>query len=394
MKFKNLLVNIFVTVCIVSAIYDTLSDSKAVHATMMWVGIAGVATSAVGAGASIYSARQSRKDSQRALDLQSGMSSSAYNNQKQWMDYFKEAIGAFSGQATALANESKTEVGGSYRRGNKYINAIPEVMDLMGGSEKLSRQDFDFRTGLKRENLDFVLGDNEKALRDAQTLNTNIAALNSSDFEGKFSDIVKSSMFGLKADTLGDPLGTFSNLSARNLYDFSQQGLSSALAINDFFSREGTVDPISPLQTAFDLRNIAEREANMRVQNEQWRASSIGQINSNLTSALGTALGAQGQLAQMGIGLESNNLANMSNLSNANLVSAQAQRQSYIDAIGMISSGFGQAAGLTMQAQSVNSQTRLNNQMITQMMNQGTNNRYGSEARTVSMRPTGVPSAY
>ncbi len=354
---------------------------------MVWIGIGSVT---LGAGATLYTGAQNRKDSKAALAAQNAQANQSFNMQKGWLDYFKEAIGAFSEQAFALAGESKDEIKGSYKNSKKYIDAIPEVKQLMDDAQMLSRQDFDFRTGIKRENLDFILGDNTEALRDAQTLNTNIAALNSADFEGRFSDIVKSSMFGLKADTLGDPLGTFSNLSARNLYDFSQQGLSNALAINDFFSKEGTVDPISPLQTAFDLRTVAEREAGMQIQNEQWRANSIAQVNSGLMGALGGALGAQGNAAQMGIGLESNNLANLSTLSNASLVSQQAQRQSYLDAIGMITSGIGQAYALQTQRTAVNNQTQLNNTLISQMTNQGTMNRYGSATR--SLDPYSVPS--
>ena len=125
-------------------------------------------------------------------------------------------------------------------------------------------------------------------------------------------------------------------------------------------------------------------------QNEQWRANSIAQVNSGLMGALGGALGAQGNAAQMGIGLESNNLANLSTLSNASLVSQQAQRQSYLDAIGMITSGIGQAYGLQTQRLAVNNQTRLNNNLINQMTTQGTMSRYGSA--TPRLDPYSMPS--
>jgi hypothetical protein len=344
--------------------------------SMIWVGIAGTV---VGAGTSLYASNQNAKNSRNALAQQQAQANQSYGLQKDWLDYFKEAIGAFSEQAFALAGESKDEIKGSYGRSNNIINEIPEVSELMDEGKNLSRQDFDFRTGIKRENLDFILGDNQDTLRDAQTINTDIGALDSANFQGRFSDIVRSSMFGLKADTVGDPYGTFANLSARNLYDFSQQGLSNALAINDFFSREGTVDPISPLQTAFDLRTVAEREASMKVQNEQWRANSISQVNSGLMGALGGALGATGNVAQMGIGLESNNLANLSAISNAGLISQQNQNQGYVQAVGQIVSGLGQAYGLQTQRLAVNNQIdQANNLMSQYQTTQSNAGRYGS----------------
>jgi hypothetical protein len=365
----------------------------------------GISATVLGAGATVASGISNSRNSKKALAAQKTQAGQAYGLQKSWMDYFREAIGAFSEQAFELAGESKQEVKDSWRRnigtintfnqrGNRIINDIPEITELMDEAEGLSRRDFDFRTGLKRENLDFILGDNQQALRDSQTLNTNISSLNSADFQGRFSDIVRSSMFGLKASTIGDPYGTFSNLSARNLYDFAQQGLSNSLAINDFFSREGTVDPISPLQTSFDLRNVAEREAGMRigveqftasskVQNEQWRANSIGNINSGLIGGLGQALGATGNAAQMGIGLESNNLANMSNISNAGLMADQARMQSYINAAGMLTSGIGQAYGLQTQRMAVDNQNQLNNALINQYTNQAASSRYGQPVRNV-----------
>jgi hypothetical protein len=356
--------------------------------SMIYVGIASVA---VGAGTSLYSSRQSSKASKSALAQQTNQANQAFAAQQNWMDYFKEAIAAFSEQAFALAGESKDEVRGSSARARNYINAIPEVTELIDQGQELSRKDFDFRTGIKRENLDFIVGDNMETLRDAQTSNTNIANLNSADFQGKFSDIVRSSMFGLKANTIGDPYGTFSNLSARNLYDFSQQGLSNALALNDFFSREGTVDPVSPLATAFDLRTVAEREASMQVQNEQWRANSIAQVNSGLMGALGGALGAQGNVAQMGIGLESNNLANLSTLSNAGLVAQQSQMQGYVNAAGQITSGLMQAYGLSTQRAAVNNANQFNNAMIAQYSNNANTARYSAgSGNPASMRPSGI----
>lgn len=329
--------------------------------SMMYIGVASVA---IGAGAQVYGASQNRRASNAALSAQERQAQLAHQAQMAQLDYFKEAIAAFQEQAFALAGESKKETNIAYRRSRNIIDAIPEVSELMAEGKELSREDFDFRTGIKRENLDFILGDTEEDLRAAQKLNTSIAALDSADFQGRFGDIVKSSMFGLKADTVGDPYGTFSNLSAQNLWNFSREGLNASLQINDFFSREGTVDPISPLQTAFDLRTVAEREATMDIQNEQWRANSIAQINSGLVGALGGAVGAQSGAAQMGIGISQDQLNTFGNISNANLISQQRERDSWIQALGTLTSGIGQIYGLQTQRVAVNNQTALNNDFI------------------------------
>ncbi len=368
--------------------------------SMMWIGIAGVATSAIGTGASLINANSQKNASDLALAQQQKQSGQTFQlqqraieDQSKWLDYFKEAIAAFSGQAFEIADASKREVGSASRRSEGIINKIPEIVNLIDTSEELSRKDFDFRTKLKRENLDFVVGDNMEGLRDAQTSNTNIANLNSADFQGKFSDIVRSTMFGLKANTIGDPYGTLSNLSARNLYDFSQQGLSNALALNDFFSKEGTVDPVSPLATAFDLRTVAEREASMEIQNQQWRANSIAQVNSGLMGSLGQALGAQGNLSQMGIGVSnnmigllSNNLQNQASISNAGLIAQQTRNNAYVDAIGQMASTAGQAYGLGTQRMAVNNQTQFNNALIAQYSNNANTTRYSSDAGNISGR--------
>ncbi len=323
-----------------------------------------VTIAAIGTGYSIYSGVQGAKASKAALAQQQGQVDGSYAIQRDQLDFFREAIAAFQEQAMALAGESKGEVKRAYGKSTEYIDQIPEVSDLMKPAQDLSRQDFDFRTGIKRENLAFILGDNEKSLRDAQTINTDLAAMDTANFQNKFGAIVRSSMFDLKANTVGDPFGTFANVSARNMYDFAQQGLSNSLAINDFFSREGTVDPVSPLQTAFDLRTVAEKEAAMRIDNERYRASTIADINSGLTGALGSALGASGQSAQMGIGLEQGYLSDAINISNAGLVAQQNQNAAILQGIGQLGTAIGGYQQTRMQQQALNSQTALNNQLI------------------------------
>lgn len=325
-----------------------------------------VTIAAVGTGYSIYSSSQQAKAGKKALAQQGDQANLSYGLQQDQLNFFKEAIAAFQEQAMALAGESKGEVKRAYNKSVSYIDAIPEIKDLMPDAEALSREDFDFRTGIKRENLAFILGDNEKSLRDAQTINTDLAALDSANLQNRFGQIVRSQMFDLKASTVGDPLGTFANLSARNLYDFSQQGLSSALAINDFFAKNGTVDPISPLQTSFDLRQVAEKEAALRIDNERYRATTIANINSGLTGALGNALGASSRSSTMGIGIEQDYLSNLFGLSNTSLVNQQNQQNQILSAIGTLGTAIGGYQQTKIQQAALNSQAALNNQLIAQ----------------------------
>lgn len=325
--------------------------------------IAGV-VSVAGTAYGVYSSNQSAKRSRQALDAQGRMVDDSYGIQQEYLDFFKEAIGAFQEQAYALAGESKGEVKRAYNKSIKIIDAIPEVSDLMPEAEKLSRQDFDFRTGIKRENLAFILGDTEKDLRDSQAINTGLAALDSSNFQNRFNSIIKSNLLDLKANTVGDPVGTFANLSAQNLYNFSNQGLSNSLAINDFFAKNGTVDPISPLQTSFDLRTIAEREAAMRVDNERYRANTIADINQGLMSALGQSLGASKSYAGMGIGMEQNRLSDLIGLSNSSLVAQQTRDNQILSAIGGLANTLGRYQSIRTQNNLVDSQIALNNELI------------------------------
>lgn len=120
----------------------------------------------------------------------------------------------------------------------------------------LERLGFDFRTGLQRENLDFILGDTERDIRSAQQ---DFAAIASGDFSS-IEDAVSSRLLGVQANNRASPTGTVFNVAARDELAFRQTGLSGALGISDFFSREGTVDPPNPIPTTFALAEFADRE--------------------------------------------------------------------------------------------------------------------------------------
>lgn len=219
--------------------------------------------------------------------------------QEEWLNYLKQALESYGANSTSI-------VGDTYSRVSDIISSLPSVSSLMGEAKSLSLEDFAFRDQIQKDNFNFVTGNTLSDLRSAQSLNASLAALDPKSFQGKMGDILKSNLYGLKALTVGEASGTFANLSAANLYSMSQQGLSNYLQISDFFAREGTVDPISPLQTAFDLQNVEMNEAQLGINNEQWRGN-------NLLNVEATKAGMSGNIATVGLQYGTNNNNTLAN---------------------------------------------------------------------------------
>lgn len=361
---------------------------------MSWGLVVTAVVGAVSTAVSVSSAKKNAKRQKAALDRQNALASDSNDLQQEQLQYFREAIEAFNEQAFALADESKGEIKRTYRKSIDIIDKIPDVKELLGEGKELSREDFEYRTGIKRENLDFILGETQDELRQSQQINASLAGLDDSEFTGRFSKIIRSNLAETRANTLSSPFGTFANLSAQNLYNFSNQGLSNFLSINDFFSREGTVDPISPLTTAFDLRQTAEREAAMRIDNERYRSSSIADINASLTGALGSSLEATGDYTKQSIAVEQGFLENLINLSNARL-QVDANKDAQINkAVADYASLLSQSMSAYSNASAQRDQASLNNSMI-QSYTSGSSRYYSPTPteRTVSQRPAGFPQA-
>ena len=289
----------------------------------------------VGSAIQGIGAYSSKKNTEDALNSQYGLLESQRAAQEGYLGSIGEALAGFSEEGSAIAEETFALI-------NDIISKIPSVKSLFTDAVDLSRQDFDYRTGIQRENLGFILGDTQNQLRDIQSLNASVAQLNPEGLNNRIQDVIRSSMYGLKSITLGEPSGSFANLSAKNIYDFSNQALSNYLAINDFFAREGTVDPISPLETAFELRQAEENIAGLYIDNAKMRSDALLGINQ---SVLGGSL----DMAKLGIGIEQQYGSDLINLSNAGIINDSNAQAGYSSAIGTLISGLGSYYGLSMK---------------------------------------------
>jgi hypothetical protein len=224
--------------------------------------------------------------------------------QEEYMAFLMGALEEYGQNAPGIASNTYDKIGSVINNIN-----IPGVSDFMSEAKTLSLDDFNFRDKIQKQNFDFITGGTQPELRDSQNLNASLAALDPSAFEGKMGEVLRSDLYGLKAITVGEPTGTFANLSAQNLRNFSNEGLSNYLAISDFFSREGTVDPISPLQTSFDLQQIKSKEifdiAGLKIGNEQ-------ALGNNLLNIEATRAGMAGNVAQIGMQYGTNAINNLS----------------------------------------------------------------------------------
>ena len=305
--------------------------------------IAGIATVA-SAGYGIYSANKNSSAAQQQIGQQTQISQDQYDAnlalQEEWISYLKDALKSYGENSTGIVEDA-------YSRVSNIISNIPSVSDLMGEAESLSLKDFEFRDKIQKDNLNFITGNTLGDLRSAQSLNASLAAMDPNAFQGKMGDVLKSNLYGLKALTVGEPSGSFANLSAQNLYSMSQQGLSNYLQISDFFSREGTVDPISPLQTAFDLQSSEFRVAELGINNEQWRGN-------NLLNVEATKAGMSGNIATIGLqyGTSNNNTLadNLIGTSNATIANNSATTAAITQSLGTMISGLtGMGATSTSQ---------------------------------------------
>lgn len=310
---------------------------------MSMAAIAGIATVA-SAGYGIYSANKNSSAAQQQIGQQTQISQDQYDAnlalQEEWISYLKDALKSYGENSTGIVEDA-------YSRVSNIISNIPSVSDLMGEAESLSLKDFEFRDKIQKDNLNFITGNTLGDLRSAQSLNASLAAMDPNAFQGKMGDVLKSNLYGLKALTVGEPSGSFANLSAQNLYSMSQQGLSNYLQISDFFSREGTVDPISPLQTAFDLQSSEFRVAELGINNEQWRGN-------NLLNVEATKAGMSGNIATIGLqyGTSNNNTLadNLIGTSNATIANNSATTAAITQSLGTMISGLtGMGATSTSQ---------------------------------------------
>lgn len=321
-------------------------------------------SSILGAGASIYAGNKAANATIAAGQQQSQFANTAYGQNQDILAGLSDQLAGASSDISSYLDSAKGSISGAYANAKNIIANIPSVSAEYPTAEALSLQDFNFRDAIQKNNLKFALGRSGQDLRGAQDMNSALANLDSSSFNGKVNDILNSSFSDLKAMTVGEPTGSFANLSTKNLYNFSNQALSNSLQLDDFFKKNGTVDPISPLQTSFQLQQVDQSIAGLGIQNEQWQGQNLANVN---LAGVGATQGLFQDASQIaGMGISSNNtLAQLLSSAAGSTALGQAQAaQSIVPAIGMLSQGITASAGLGLTAQSLSQQGLYQNAMI------------------------------
>lgn len=193
------------------------------------------------------------------------------------------------------------------KKSMKFINAVPliaqfedlpfmrskGVSEFIGEGNYISDNAYGKMTDQKRSGLKYALGGADDALRNAQM---DFAKLASGDTSA-FNQEVKASAFGAIAESAGMPLGTFANTSAKNMLNLRQVGTENALGISDFFAKQGTVDPVNPIDSIFGLAKFE--------QSENAREEGLMKFNRDLDfNRLQANLGADLQKAGMKVDVE------------------------------------------------------------------------------------------
>lgn len=352
-------------------------------------------SSILGGASQLFGASSAADAAKQAAEEQTKLAGQNYDLQQQYTDYLKSVLGDTQESDQALLDESKDYITTAYNNINSIISNIPGVSDLYPEAEKLSQQDFDFRTLLKRQNLDFTLGEPSATskLRSAQDLNARLANLDESAFTGPFNKIISSSLLGLKAQTVGEPAGSFSNLSAKNLNAFSQQGLSNYLAINDFFSKNGTVDPISPLTTSFQLEGVAQDLAKLNINNEQWQAGALTGVNQLGIQTNQSLFGDASQVTGLESSATNQYYNTLAQLSGSSALASAQQANSIPLALGSITQGLSSSYGLSTQQQSLANQNLYYQTLLSRLGNQFAPTQTFSSPTSYNYTPSGGYSA-
>lgn len=258
-----------------------------------------------------------------------GASQSAKAQQQAAADIIGD-VGVFEDRSFGLIGESRGKVEG--RLGDvQFIEPFdpipftrstpPDDPRFIEGGTKLSRVSFDTQTGQKRENLQFTVGQSGDELRNAQLDFAQLASGDTSEFLKELG----ASAFGGLADSFGAPAGTFSNVSARNLFAFRTEGIRNSLALSDFFAEQGTVDPVDPLPSIFALAEFEQEEDAEKQQLDQFNRTidfETARHNSGLSlDVANTQLGLESLLLPTGVGVLETGLDYRSN---ARLIGAQA----------------------------------------------------------------------
>lgn len=244
------------------------------------------------------------------------------------LEMSEEFLGAALGDIAGFRESAL----GLIKDANGLFRRTPNPETFFDTATDLERRGFDFQTGLKRDNLDFILGDTQSDIRTAQSQFAKIAT-------GDFSDIqsaVTSRLLGVQANNRASPVGTRFNIAARDEFAFRQTGLSTTLGISDFFSREGTVDPPNPVPTTFALAEFADRED---AQELQFRENQLDRTLGIEGAVLSGTLGARANSLGVSVG---QGLAGIG-------ASGVASTAALASALGAAGQGFSSLAGYMQQ---------------------------------------------
>lgn len=176
------------------------------------------------------------------------------------------------------ASERADAIRSAAKKGKKRVKAFTD--EFTAGSEKLlgAKQDILSDSGNVFDRIGgFIFGDTDSlnSLREAQS---DFARLAAGDTQG-FQREVEASVRGALAETYGAPVGAFENLSAQNLFNFRNLGLSNALTLTNTFAGLGG----DLINTEF---GILDRDFETRLQLEQ---NKVNQLNALDLQSAGVA---------------------------------------------------------------------------------------------------------
>ena len=122
---------------------------------------------------------------------------------------------------------------------NSLINGVGSLSDFLTEGEKIGRAQSDYR-------MKYILGDTEGDIREAQRVNSNLAAFDFTDVNNSISKILKSNFYDIASITRDMPTGSFANLSVANIAGLAQQGLANAIDTGNYLSRVSGIDEYTP----------------------------------------------------------------------------------------------------------------------------------------------------
>lgn len=274
---------------------------------------AGIASAAAGIFSGIQQGRA-------AKDQAEAQREAALKSEELGLAFVGRQLGAL-GDLESSQQRALDRFAGSFVRTPNATEFIDDAIDI-------SQQGFDFMTGLKRENLEFVLGESGENLRQAQS---DFAAIGAGDFSA-FERELNASLSRAGQEAFGSPVGTTFNIAARDRFNFRTAGLNESLKIGDFFSREGTVDPPDPIPSAFELANFEQRENERKQRFDEFLF--LGD-----TGISGANFDRRQEIETTGLLAQTNTLQALGNLGGANAAATASQ-------LGALSGGLSSISGI------------------------------------------------